>query len=105
VICSLYEIRRNSQTIQSGFSASDRGKAYNICENGGDHIYFISGKAARCETRAVVNKADGKVLCLAFANGNRADLRLFKEGGAYAKSGTVLEVGTGHQGLAKINSK
>jgi hypothetical protein len=56
------------------------------------------------KTQAVVNKADGEILCLAFASRKRHDFRLFKESGMHAKPETILKTDTGFQGIAKLHA-
>jgi hypothetical protein len=56
------------------------------------------------KTQVVVNKTDGEILCLAFANGKQHDFRIFKESGVHAKSETILETDTGYQGIMRLHA-
>jgi hypothetical protein len=53
----------------------------------------------------VVNKADRRIVCLAFANGRRHDFRLFKESKVRVLREVTLETDTGYQGIAKLHEK
>lgn len=52
----------------------------------------------------MINKTDGEILCLAFANGRQHDFRLFKESKVPVKMETMLETDTGFQGIARLHA-
>jgi hypothetical protein len=57
------------------------------------------------KTQLVVDRATGKILCLAHDAGRRHDFRLFKESGVRLHPGTEAITDTGYMGLQKLHGK
>ena len=56
------------------------------------------------KTLVVVDKADKRVICTAFANGKRHDFRLFRESDIRVNPKIVIKTDTGFIGIAKIHA-
>ena len=52
----------------------------------------------------VVNKADKKIICTAFANGKRHDFRVFKESKVHVKPGTKIQGDTAFVGIKRFHA-
>jgi hypothetical protein len=52
----------------------------------------------------VVNKADGKIMCMSFANGRCHDFRLFKESKLNFGSKVKAVVDTGYTGITRFHA-
>lgn len=64
---------------------------------------FYSGKKKRhtLKSQVFVDKASGRIICTAFANGKRHDFRLFKESRTRIHPETEILADSGYQGLQK----
>ncbi len=52
----------------------------------------------------LVNRKDGQIICLAFADGKKHDFRLFKESRVHILPDTLLEADTGYLGLTDLHT-
>ena len=52
----------------------------------------------------LVNRKNGEIICLAFANGKKHDFRLFQDSRVHVRAEILLEADMGYQGLAQLHT-